>query len=256
MNDPTPLYYVIEKEIKRRIIEGVYRTGKRMPTETELQNEFGVSRLTIREAIKRLVDLGLVQKNQGRGTYVIKPDIYHRVGFLYSPSEEILARNFQLDTKVIQLKKIKSDDYIANNLKIDVDEEVVFLERLRYADFIPAQLIKSYLPHKLVKNIESIDFTKNLLYKTLEEQYNLKLKEADEILEAINICEKDANLLDIKPGIPILLTRRTTYLSDGQIIEYNTIIYKPDVLTYHIKLKGRDQSRLLNRIIDSEKNTV
>ena len=82
MEDPVPLYYRVEEQIKKRILDGIYGIGQPIPTETELQSEFGVSRLTIREAIKRLVAYRLVEKKQGRGTFVTKPDTHHRVGFL------------------------------------------------------------------------------------------------------------------------------------------------------------------------------
>lgn len=254
MEDPVPLYYRVEEQIKKRILDGQYEIGQPIPTETELQKEFGVSRLTIREAIKRLVAYRLVEKKQGRGTFVIRPDAHHRVGFLSSPSEEILSRNFTLLTKVIEIKKFNADELIAKNLSIQINEEVLFLERLRYANDVPAQLIKSYLPYKYVENIESVDFTKNFLYKILEDQYTLHLEEADEIIEAMKIGEKDANLLEIELGTPILLTKRKTYLNDGTIIEYNTILYRPNILKYHIKLKGRVQSHLLYRSIKGYSN--
>ena len=99
---PTTLYYKIEQEIKKWIIEGRYKTGELIPSETELQKIFNASRLTIREAVKHLAAQGLLEKKQGVGTYIRRPIIEHRRGFLYSPSEEILARNFALVTEVIQ----------------------------------------------------------------------------------------------------------------------------------------------------------
>lgn len=242
---PTTLYYKIEQEIKKWIAEGRYKTGELIPSEAELQKIFNASRLTIRDAIKHLAAQGFLEKKQGVGTYIRRPIIDHRRGFLYSPSEEILARNFTLVTEVIQLEWFEADEDTARKLNLELDEGVVFLERLRYADRIPAQLIKSYLPAKYVPGIDKVDFRKNFLYRTLEERYQLRLKEADETIEAAKISKRDAGLLDIAPGTPVLLTRRSTYLVDGTIIEHNNIIYRPNILNYHIKLKGRDQSKLI-----------
>ena len=251
---PTTLYYKIEQEIKKWIIEGRYKTGELIPSEAELQKIFNASRLTIREAVKHLAAQGLLEKKQGVGTYIRRPIIEHRRGFLYSPSEEILARNFALVTEVIQLKELKADEKIARKLNLALKESVIFLERLRYADQVPAQLMKSYLPAKYVPGIEKIDFKTNFLYRTLEERYKLRLKEADETIEATKISKRDAKLLDITPNTPVLLTTRSTYLIDGTIIEHNIIIYRPKILNYHIKLKGRDQSKLIYSSFTEKRN--
>jgi GntR family transcriptional regulator len=249
MQNPIPLYFKVEEALKNRIHNGEYEVGEPIPTEPELQKEFGVSRLTVREAIKRLVTYGLLEIRRGKGTFVAKPNIYHRVGFLMSPSEEILLRNYELITKVIEMKIINANGFIANQLKIDINEEVFFLERLRYANDIPAQLIISYLPYSYVSKMETINFTDNYLYKTLEEHYKYYLEEADETIEATKADSEVSKLLEIEIQTPILVTKRSTFLKNGAVIEYNNIFYKPNLLNYNIKLKGRDTSYLLHRIV-------
>lgn len=247
MQDPTPLYYKVAKEIQNWLTGGKYRVGELIPPEPELQKKFGVSRLTIREAVQQLVDQGMLRKCQGRGTFVVRPEGSHRKGFLYSPAEEILARSHALSTDVVVVQQLRADASVAAKLRCRVGEPIVFLKRLRYADGIPAQLISSYLPHDRVPGLESIDFRERFLYKTLEEEYGFKLKEADEVIEATKVDKVDAELLQLKVGQPVLLTKRWTYLTDGTTIEYNEIRYTPNVLTYSIRLEGREQSRIIHR---------
>lgn len=245
MDEPIPLYYQVAQTIREWLADGTYSAGDPIPPEPELQRRFGVSRLTVRDAVQRLVAERLLEKRQGKGTFVAKPTVNHRKGFLYSPAEEILARQHSLTTDVIEISLYPADIAVAEKLRCAVGEKVAYLKRLRHADGTPAQIIKSYLPYRLVPGIEGTDFRKNFLYKTLEDRYALKLKEADEIIEATRLSVKDAALLKIRAGEPVLLTKRWTYLLDATIIEYNEILYRPNVLTYSIKLENREQSKII-----------
>ena len=146
---------------------------------------------------------------------------------------------------MLWLKRIKPDKEICDKLKLSEDAEVVYLKRLRYADGNPATLIESYLPYRYVEGIEIIDFTKNFLYRTLEDHFKLEVYEAEELIEAKNIDSGNASLLGIQPESSILLVRRVTYLTDGNIIEYDKVLYRSDIFEYHVKLEGRGQGRLV-----------
>jgi len=245
MKPKAPLYYQVEEGLRKKIYDGVYNTGQSLPSEKELIEIYGVSRLTVREAVNRLVLKGLVKKEQGKGTFVAEPKVEHRVGFLFSAGEEFLARKFKIKTKVLQFKRIKPNKIIRHKLKISGDEEVVFLNRLRYADNKPATLIESYLPYSYVEGIESIDFTRFFLYRTLEDHFKLQLYEAEECIEAVNTDFRSSNLLKLERGTPLLLVKRVTYLIDGKIIEYDKVLYRSDIFEYHVKLEGRGQGRLV-----------
>lgn len=246
-DNPVPFYHRIAAQVRREIAAGRYKTGQPIPTEAALQARFGVSRLTVREAVRQLVSQGLLEKKQGKGTFVTRPSVDHRKGFLYSPSEAILAHNHLLATRVIETRIVRASAAVAARLNLKPGEEVFSLERLRSADKVPAQLIKSYLPYRLVRGIEKVDFTVCFLYRVLEDACGLRLKDADEVIGAALLDRRTASLLHLRRGQPVLLTRRTTFLLDGTPVEYNEILYRPDVLSYRIKLEGRDQSRIIRQ---------
>jgi len=245
MRPKLPLYYQVEEKLRRKIERGDFDPGDPLPSEQELVELFKVSRLTIREAINRLVAQGLVVKIQGKGTFVAEPKIKHRVGFLFSNGEEILARNFEIETKVLKMEKIIGDKEICKKLDVSDGDELFYLERLRFANKKPATYIKSYIPYKYVGGIEFIDFTKNFLYRTLEDHFNLSLYEAEELIEAVKVDEPIANMLGILSGSAILLVKRITYLEDGCKIEYDEVLYRSDIFQYHVKLIGRSQGRMV-----------
>ncbi len=235
-----PLYYQVEEDLRKRIRNGEFKEGDLFPSERELIETYKVSRLTIRRAVDNLVEQGLLEKKQGKGTFVTRPKINHRVGSLYSSSEEFLLNNYIVKTKVIECKKTLPDNEVCEKLRFsNCKEEIFYLERIRYANEIPAAYIKCYLPYRFVPGIEKIDFTNNYLYKTLEDVYKLELYEAYEIIEATLVDETGAKYLGLKEGAPVLLNQRVTYLSDGQIIEYEKILYRSDIFKYHNRLIGR-----------------
>ncbi len=239
MNPRLPLYHRIEKDLKNKIFSGQYKPGDILPSERELIEIYKVSRLTAREAVSRLANQGLVNKIQGKGTFVSTQKSESNMGSLYSEGEEVLMRNYEIKTKVLDLKIIIPDAMICKSLKIeDCKEKVAYMERLRYANNYPVALIKSYIPYSLVPDFELIDFTNRSLYRTLEESYRMQLYDADEIIEAVKADARSAELLEIKKGTPLLYNHRTVRLLDRSTIEYETVMYRSDIYKYHNRLKG------------------
>ncbi len=239
-----PLYQQIENDLKNKIFFGHYKPGDLLPSESKLVEIYKVSRLTVREAINRLVIEGLVVKVQGKGTFVTTPHFDHRIGPLYSSGEELLMRYYEVNTEVLELKIITPDKIVKENLELKEDEDVIYLERLRYANKTPVALIKCYLPHKYVPGIENIDFTDESLYRILEQHYGMQLHEAQEIIEAVIADAKSAKLLGVKVGTPLLLDQRITRLIDGTVVEYEVVKYRSDIYKYHNKLVGRGEARI------------
>ena len=239
MNPRLPLYHRIENDLKNKIFSGQYKPGDILPSERELIEIYEVSRLTAREAVSRLANQGLVNKIQGKGTYVSKPKQGHSSGSLYSGGEEVLMRNYEIKTEVLELKIMIPDAIVRKYLNLeDPKEEVVYLERLRYANNNPVALIKSYMPYKQVPGLEKVDFTNKSLYKTLEEAYRMQLYDATEIIEAVKADARSAEFLEIKRGTALLFNHRTVRLLDRSVIEYETVMYRSDIYKYHNRIIG------------------
>ena len=239
MNPELPLYHRIETDLKNKILHGIYQAGTVIPSEKELTEIYKASRVTIREAVNRLVQQGLVEKKQGKGTFVKNPQINHKVGHLYNNGGEILKSYYDIKTRVLNLKIIKANKDITKQLNLpDQEKEVVFLERLRYANKTPAAILTSYIPYRFVKGIESIDFTDISLYKTLREKFLIHLHEAEEVIEAIKSDKRKSKLLSVPENTPLLLNQRVVYLIDRTPIEYETIIARSDVYKYKNHLTG------------------
>ncbi len=240
----TPLYFKIEIDLRKKIMDGKYSPGQLLPSERELVQTYKVSRLTVREAINRLVSQGIVKKEQGKGTFVSKSTPDHMVGPLNSSSEVFLLKNYIVKTKVIESKISIPSQEICEKLQLKKCEKetIFYLERVRYANYKPVAHIKCYLPYESIENIEAIDFSAFTLYRTLEDVYRLELSEAYEVIEAAKVDELSARLLELEVGAPVLLNQRTTYLKDGTVIEYEKVFYRSDIFKYHNKLIRRGNS--------------
>ncbi len=243
----TPLYFQIEMDLRKRIVDGGFKPGHLLPSERELIKSYNVSRLTVREAINRLVSQGLVVKKQGKGTFVAEQRADYMVGPLNSSSEVFLLKNYKVKTIVIKSEKIIPNKKIGKSLHLSDSgrEEIYYLERVRFANEIPVAHIKCYLPYKYVADIESFDFSKAGLYRTLEDYYRLEIFEAYEIVEATGATRSSAELLNLTAGAPVLMNQRTTYLKDGNVIEFEKVLYRSDIYKYYNKLIRRGYAGLI-----------
>ncbi len=242
-NAPVPLYFQVAESIRDRIAKNLYRRETPIPTEIQLQEEYDVSRETVRKAINELVVEGLLEKIRGKGTYVAAPKIVHRIGSIYGSSEEIIARGMRPSTKFLEKSEIVPSDVIREEMGLTPSDTVVRVRRLRYAEDKPVAILISYLPAELVPDIARIDFVNGSLYKTLEDVYHLVLAEADEVIEALSIGEKEAGLLEIKINSPVLVVNRLTYLDNMRVIEKLVALYRSDAFKYQVKLQGRTNGR-------------
>jgi len=240
----SPLYFKIEMDLRKKIQAGEYSPGQLLPSERALVETYRVSRLTVREAVSRLVAQGMVEKKQGKGTYVSEPRVDHMVGSLNSFSEVFLLKNYTVKTEVIESKVLMPSRTIAKKLKLrnGKNEKIFYLVRIRYADGKPFAHISCYLPYGPIEKIEEIDFSVAALYLTLEDRYRLELYEAYEVIEAARVDETSAGLLELETGAPVLLNQRATYLKDGTIIEYEKVFYRSDIFKYKNKLIRRGRS--------------
>lgn len=237
---PIPLYYQLVENIRNKIAQNVYVRGQMIPTELQLQEEYGVSRETVRKAIHTLVAEGLIEKIRGKGTFVAGLKIVHRIGSIYGSSDEIRARGMIPTTKFLEKTEFLPPKPMRDELKLNPTSTVAKVRRLRYADNKPVAILTSYIPMELAPGIIQTEFVNGSLYSTLENIFHLTLFEADEIIEAGSADdEQEARLLKIKTRSPVLVVNRLTYLDNMRPIEKLVAIYRSDAFKYQVKLKGR-----------------
>ena len=233
---PVPLYFQLQEVLRKKILGGVYHPGKLIPSEKELQTLYGVSRITVRNAINGLVLEDLLIKKQGKGTIVAFPRMQENGNStLQSFTEKMEQQGHQISTEVLNLNRIPVTERITQHLRIQKNDEIVYAKRLRKVDGEPIALFENYVCTS-VGITEQDDFTGSI-YKLIEGKYGEKISGAEKVIEAGIARKEDAEYLDIQEGDPVLIIRYTTLGSDNNPIEYAEGIYRADRYKYMVSLK-------------------
>jgi len=239
-NSPLPRYYQLKEIMRERVQSDEWKPGDLIPSERELSEKYGISRMTARQAITELVNEGLFYREQGKGTFVSQRKITQQLIRLTGFTEDIKARGQKPGTKVISAQMFPADETTAEKLSIDPGTLIFRLQRLRLADDEPLAIELSQINFKGCERLLEEDLEQNSLYRLLETKYGIPLMEADQELEAGLAGNEEVQLLKISLGRPVLFTRRITYTERNQPIEYAKAVYCGNKYIFHTHLK-RDQ---------------
>ena len=217
---PTPLYHQLKTRILQDIESGRLKPDQQLPTEEQLSARFRVSKITVRQALRELVTLGRIRREQGRGTFVQRPALTEGPRKLTSFSGEMRAHGLAATSQVLDRGIVAASEEVAAKLGLPIGEPVFRLRRLRCADGVPMGLQTAYLASAMVPGIEEFRFEELSLYGVLESRYNLRPLGATETLVAIAIDADEAKLLRVAAGSPGLAAERITFLAPDQPLEY------------------------------------
>lgn len=232
-----PIYYQLKTIIQNKIAEGVYPVGTRLPSERELCEKHAISRMTVRQAINDLVNEGLLMREQGRGTFVTKPKIEQGLFTLSSFTDEMKRRNMIPGAKLLDFRVTTADRKDAARLGLEEGGQIHEITRLRLADNEPMAIEISHVPLRYVPELTPEAVAAGSLYEILRNR-GIHMAYAEQTLEASLAKVKEAEMLRIKPKAPVLMMERTTFMSNGQVVEYVKSIYRADRYRFSIRLSS------------------
>lgn len=232
---PNTKYEAVQESLLIRI-EGL-RPHDRLPTERELAERFGVTRMTVRRALDRLEQERRVYRVQGAGTFVSDPAITKTLE-LTSFSEDMRSRGLRPGSRLEAAELIPAGTTAGRALSISPAETVVHLERVRTADDKPVCLEKVFLPTRVVPGLleERLDGS---LYDLLSHRYRITVVRAEQTVSASVLDTREAMLLEVPPVSPALVVVRTAYDQRGRAVEYAKTIYRGDRYSYRLTLERR-----------------
>ncbi len=238
---PLPRYYQLKEIIRERIMTGEWAPGTLIPSERELCERYGISRMTARQSITELVSEGLLYREQGKGTYVGRPKIAQQLLRLTGFTEDMQARAQRPGARVLSAEMWPADEATAERLRVKLGQPVYKLRRLRLADSEPLALETSCITFIGCERLLESDLERDSLYQLLAHSFDMPPLEAEQELEADLAGEEEARLLDVPVGSPVLRTRRVTTTRRNQPVEYATSVYRGDKYRCHTRMV-RDQS--------------
>ncbi|HMQ08421.1 MAG TPA: GntR family transcriptional regulator [Saprospiraceae bacterium] len=231
-----PLHSQVEKLLRRYIEKerDSENNGRMFPKEVDLARELGVARNTVRQAISKLVQDGLLVRKKGVGTYIADKKIYTRLDHWFSFTREMEEKGLHVVNHEQEVGFVKADEEIAEIFNIRKKINVVMLRRLRGTAEHPYLLSISWFHPRTNLNTED-DFSRPL-YKLLEDRYGIYVSTSREEISAISAGNKLAATLQIRKGDPVLYRKRKVYNSDGLLIEYNKVYYRGDGISYSVEI--------------------
>ncbi|MDX6715298.1 MAG: GntR family transcriptional regulator [Baekduia sp.] len=221
----------------RSILEeliGTLRPGDPLPSERELAERYDLARMTVRAEITRLAAEGLVERVQGRGTFVAEPRVAQAAA-LSSFTEDMKARGLVAGSRVLGQDTMAADAVVARGLDVAPGTPVVRLRRVRTADGDPMALEEAFLDAARFAELADVELEGASLFDVLESTFGVRFPTADQRVVAIEIVGEDANLLHVAPGRAGLKFHTVLLDEDERPLAYAWSLFRGD--RYEIRLR-------------------
>ncbi|MEW8958368.1 MAG: GntR family transcriptional regulator [Moorella sp. (in: firmicutes)] len=235
-----PLYEQLKDILKQKIASGELKPGEALPGERQLTDIYGVSRVTVRQAIGELVKEGLLYRHHGKGTFVAPKRIERPLARLLGVAEELALEGLEVAIKVIKSGVEEPTPAIRHELRLAEIESVFCVSRLITVAGQPLLLDHSYFPQAIGQLLQNLDLSKDLIYTHLE-LYGYKISNGMQRISAGRASREEARYLQYKPGFPVLIIKRTTYVEGGLPIDFSHVVYRGDRYEYIVNLQRRPQ---------------
>lgn len=223
-----PLYYQIRQRLLEQIRSGLLKPGELLPSEQLIATQLRVSRMTVRQALKSLCNLGVVNTQVGKGTFVTGVKLEKSFRRVLSFTEEMEELGRRPSSKTLSFEIARPDRETADALRLSRGEKVINLRRIRMADSSPMGVEQSRLPLRLCPGLLQSFDPNTSLYRALGQQYGIEMALADEVVEAAPAGSEEARLLQISPGDTLFYFTRTSFIQSGQPVEFVKSVYRAD----------------------------
>lgn len=241
-SEPVPLYYQFKQWLSAGILASDLPPGTRLPEESELCERLGVSRGVVRQALTELCYEGLIYRQRGRGTFVAAPKTAEGlISGLRGLADDAAERGQAVSSKVVLQREAPAAQQVARSLGVAPGTPVVELERVRALDGEPHVLVMTYLPAELVPGLVERDLGGAAsLYQILRQDYGLPIVSSRRRVEAAAAGPREAHLLGIQRGDPLLVLRSIGYTTESRPLDYFVALHRGDRSAFEIELGSPD----------------
>jgi GntR family transcriptional regulator len=232
-----PYYIQLIDILREKVQLAEWIPGDQIPGEQDLCERYQVSRTVVRQALKELEYEGVISRQKGKGTFISLPKISEGlVQKLTGFYQDMVERGLKPGTKVLHQNVIPSNDKIARFLNIKPGEQVIDIQRLRFINDEPIQIVTTYIPYAICPELASVDLSNQSLYEFLEKESGIVLAKGHRYIEAVLANEQEATLLGIERGAPLLLLDSVSFSENGEPIEYYHALHRGDRSRFEVEL--------------------
>ncbi|MGI9862262.1 GntR family transcriptional regulator [Moorella naiadis] len=253
---PIPLHFQIASDLKEAIKQGKWSVGDALPTEKELIDKYGVSITTVRHAMATLVNEGLLERRPGKGTFLIRDMVEENLGQPTGFFEEMAVQGLKGSQQILKMQPLKitaTELEALPQLNIFDADKVYLIESVQMIYGKAVNYLRSYWPFEYGKELKSEELTYEGIYENLNKKFGVIITEADQKITAAVAGPKEARLLGIKEGAPILKAVRIGY-ANNRPVELSINAYRADRYSYkvHLSRNGHQKGGL---VIESHKTS-
>ncbi|HZD55183.1 MAG TPA: GntR family transcriptional regulator [Anaerolineales bacterium] len=239
-------YYVQLMEILRgKVYQKEWVPGDQIPSEQNLCDQYQVSRTVVRQALRELEHEGVINRKKGKGTFISHPKISEGlVQKLTGFYQDMVERGLKPGTKVLHQNVVPAAEKVARYLNIMPGEEVIDIQRLRFINEEPIQIVTTYIPYAISPGLATLDLTNRSLYEYLESEYGIFITKSYRYIEAVLANDTEAALLGIKRRAPLLLLDSVSFLENGRPVEYYHALHRGDRSRFEVQLHRTPESAI------------
>ncbi len=234
-SSPVPLYFQVAQHLEQMIESGELPMGTRLENETDLADQLGLSRPTMRKAIEYLVGRGLLVRKRGIGTQVVQAKVTRQVE-LTSLYDDLAKTGRKPSTTVVSFRTEPAPDALAATLGIPAGTPVYVFERLRYADAEPLALMRNHVPAHLMR-LAPANLEIQGLYNLFRAN-GISLRIAKQAIGARAATAAEARALGETKGAPLLTMERSAYDDQGRAVEHGHHVYRASRYSFDLTLTG------------------
>jgi len=231
-SSPVPLYHQIGEAILDSISKANLNPKSQLPSEEQLGKIFNVSKMTIRQALAKLVSDGVLERRQGAGTFVSEEKIERRGTKIFSLYEDMKNKGLVPANQILEKKVIRPNKHVTQRLQLAEGDRVFKITRLRLANKTPFTINVAYIPENSCPDLLENDLTQGSLFRLLEEKYLITVKSAVQNIQAVKANAYEASLLRIKEGDPLLYMQRCMFNQDDVPVTYYVNFLRGDKYTF------------------------
>jgi GntR family transcriptional regulator len=242
LSGQVPLYYQLGTVLREKILSGQFSPGEQMPTENDLVTTYGVSRITVRQALKILEEEDLIRREAGRGTFVTGSLPQRTTLEMDGSLDDLMSMGLATSVRLLDLRPVSATRDDAADFEIAEGAPLVQCTRLRLYHDEPYSYIVNRLPQSIADRFEEHDWETGSILKSLEKRLGLRVRVADQVVRASLADSFLAGILETRIGAPLLAVDRVVRDQDGRALERVHTYYRGDIysLTVHLTRTGAE----------------
>ncbi|AKX94089.1 HTH-type transcriptional repressor YvoA [Moorella thermoacetica] len=227
-NSFIPPYYQLAQILEQQIRSGQYRPGDTLPSEAELSEKYGLSRMTVRRSLSQLARAGLIYSEQGKGTFVSRPRLDRAVFVMEEFHTEMAARGLVSSVRLMEARVVPAPQKAATKLQVPVGEKVLYIRRSLLADGEPMAYDRKYLRYDRGRPILENELQYQALPEMVEKHGEVLPVSSQMTLQATVLNEEEARALRVAPGTPAFLLEQILFDNTERPVGWGWCLYRGD----------------------------